>query len=468
MSREALAAFPGKIARGAQYADLAYQKQIEEDGRLTLQCWDENLMYNDTGLAEEWFRRETEDQFWNDIQLPGNFSAQKELENFCGVVWLRRNFVLAGSECPEGKSLRLWLGAIVDADTAYINGTKVGEITYRYPPRKYTIPPDLLREGENQITLRVTVNNGEGQITEGKPFAVFQGDDPFAHSAVTLGGAWKYKIGVRSVPRPQTTAIQWQPMGLFNGMIAPLLRYAMRGIVFYQGESNCDTNPAQYGALFTALIGDWRQKAGREELPFLFVQLPLFGPPGENNEESAWAILREGQRSALRLPAVGMAAALDLGEWNDLHPLNKKDIGLRLALAAEQVSGGAKLRPGTRHSVPGPLADAVSRSGNSVTVTFVNSGDGFSSGEKLAAGDTVFVSILTKDGTALRRPARIAQPDCIIVDITGIENPKKILYAWADNPVDRQLYNGAGLPSIPFRFDIPVEHEVSRASGGAP
>jgi sialate O-acetylesterase len=231
-------------------------------------------------------------------------------------------------------------------------------------------------------------------------------------------------------------------------MIAPLLPYPLKGVIWYQGESN-DKNPEEYRPLFLSMIQDWRTKKKQPVLPFLFVQLPIFGAPAENTENSAWALLRDSQMKALRLPETGMAAALDLGEWNDLHPLNKRDIGRRLALAAENLIDKEK------NNSPGPVLKDMEKNGNILTLSFEKTGAGLliqddesPSGE----GDKkMYVTIISKDKKSSRVPAKLKNHFQVVIDLFQIHEPEKILYAWADNPADRQLYNTGGLPAIPFK-----------------
>jgi sialate O-acetylesterase len=432
ISREGLAAFPHKIAEAEQYADSAYCETLIKKNEAEIQAWEDLMRREDRGLAEAWQKPETETSQWRTIGLPGDFAAAG-LEKFCGVVWLRREFDL-GADFAAGEA-KLWLGTIVDADTVYVNGVEVGNTTYRYPPRKYPVPAGLLQAGKNTIVIRVVCCNGEGGITYGKDFCIFTQKE-----RIELAGAWKFRTGLAAGPRPAAFFFQRQPMGLYNAMIAPLLDYPCKGVLWYQGESN-DRNAHEYAALFTALIKDWRGKKQQDDLPFLFVQLPIFGEPAENNESSSWALIREAQRSALSLPATGMAAGLDLGEWNDLHPINKKDIGYRLALAAERVVFN------TQNTAPGPLYRGAQRRQGRLFLSFDNCGQGLTAREK------PYVSI-SSGGALFRLSADIESPECLSVDISSIERPEKVLYAWANNPRDRQLYNTDGLPVIPFRAKI--------------
>jgi sialate O-acetylesterase len=438
MSRGALAQFPEKTALAAGYADRALCDEIIRKNAAEVKAWQDQVDAADAGLVAQWHRPETDVSLWNEMNLPGDFSENGDgLANFCGVIWLRREFNV-NEEFASGES-KIWLGTIVDADTVFINGVEVGGITYRYPPRKYIIPAGLLRQGKNTVVIRVVCCNGEGGITKDKDFRIFS-----PTGGVELGGVWKYRVGARAETRPEEFFFQRQPTGLFNAMIAPILDFPCKGVIWYQGESN-DSNPREYGTLFSALINDWRAQKQQPDLPFLFVQLPIWGKPGENNESSAWAIIREAQCSALALPFTGMAAGLDLGEWNDLHPLNKKDIGRRLALAAEKLvfkKGAAK-----GATAPGPMLRGVERRGERLFLTFDNCGKG------LTARETPHVSVMSGGGL-IRLPAVIESPECLSVDISAVKNPERVLYAWASNPRDRQLYNTEGLPMIPFRAEI--------------
>jgi sialate O-acetylesterase len=441
MSAEALAAYPEKIALGKKYADTSLCDSITREKQALIETWNNELAAADSGLSQGWQKPETDISAWDEMKLPGDF-GQAGLANFCGVIWLCREFDSGDSfaRAAADTGVNIWLGTIADADTVYINGVELGNTAYRYPPRKYAIPAGLLREGKNRVVIRVVCCNGDGGITRGKPFRIFLPGSE-SNNAIELSGVWKYRVGGSTGPRPEEFFPHRQPMGLFNAMIAPLLGYPFRAVLWYQGESN-DGDPGEYEALFKLMVNDWRAKTltpgPLPPLPFFFVQLPIFGEPEDNNESSSWANIREAQRSALSLPLTGMAAALEFGEWNDLHPVNKKGIGLRLALAAEKVV--FKKQNGS----PGPLfRRAVCKNGR-LLIHFDNCGTG------LMASETPYLSVIA-GRRIFRIPAVIESPECISLDISSIKNPEKVLYAWANNPRDRQLYNSEGLPVIPFR-----------------
>ena len=433
MSREALVDFPEKLAVAEQYSDPKLCKKITEKNLVEIQEWENNLWDEDSGLKQNWQDVQTNISAWDSINLPGNFSNSC-LEGFCGVIWLARDFELSGEYTAH--DMKVWLGTITDADTVFVNGNKVGSTGYRYPPRKYTVPAAQLKQGKNRIVIRVICNNGEGGITIEKPFRMFS-----KSCSLELAGSWKYKIGAHAPLRPTEFFFQRQPTGPYNAMIAPVLKFPLKGVIWYQGESN-ELNPCEYKSLFSLMIQDWRKKNQNDRLPFLFVQLPIFGNPSDNNEDSSWALLREAQAAALSLPVTGMAAALELGEWNDLHPLNKKDIGLRLFLAAEKILFNKE------NTSPGPMMRSFEQRQNKLFLFFDNCGRGLKADKGQA-----FASIIHDNGSTRIR-AEIETPDSISIDISSIKNPKKVLYAWASNPKDRQLFNSDGLPVIPFRIEI--------------
>jgi len=443
MSAEALAGFPEKIALGKKFADAAFCDSLISEKQALIETWNNELAAADSGLTQGWQKPKTDISAWDEIQLPGDFkkAGQNDLRGFCGVIWLCREFEINDSFAIEKGGANVWLGTITDADNVYINGVEVGNTTYRYPPRKYVISPGVLHKGRNRIVIRVVCCNGDGGITHDKPFRIFSGSE--SNNAIELYGIWKYRVGVKTGSRPEEFFLHRQPTGLFNAMIAPLLDYPCKGVLWYQGESN-DNNPNDYAVLFKSLINDWRTKyqsrlpTPDSRLPFIFVQLPIFGEPEDNNESDSWAIIREAQVSALSLPMTGMAAALEFGEWNDLHPVNKKGVGLRLALAAEKTVFKKQ------NTAPGPLLHDIRFDKGRLLLTFDNCGKG------LIARETPYISVIA-GGNIFRVQAAIEGPDGISVDISNIKNPEKALYAWAHNPRDRQLYNSEGLPVIPFR-----------------
>jgi len=249
----------------------------------------------------------------------------------------------------------------------------------------------------------------------------------------------------RPIPRrprpPLGPGHPWTPSGLFNGMIAPLAKFTIRGVIWYQGESNVG-RAYQYRRLFKALIKDWRRAWGIGDFPFLFVQLANFLPAKPYPAESAWAELREAQMMALSLPNTGMAVTIDIGDPNDIHPRNKQEVGRRLALIARAKVYGEKVE------YSGPLYKGMRIEDGKIRIFFdhvdgglVAKGGGERMGFAIAGPDRKFVWARAK-----------IEGDTVVVWSPEVPNPVAVRYAWADNPICN-LYNKAGLPASPFRTD---------------
>ena len=295
-----------------------------------------------------------------------------------------------------------------------------------------------MKEGKNTIVVRVISNIGNGGFVLDKPYTLIAGGD-----TIDLRGDWQYKLGAAMQPLASQTFIRWKPLGLYNAMISPLLNYRMKGVIWYQGESNAG-KPIEYRKLFPALIQDWRNNWDEGDFPFLFVQLPNFMESQSQPSESNWALLREAQLKTLSLQNTGMAVTIDIGEWNDIHPLDKKDVGKRLALAAQRV---AYYDSTVVYS--GPIYHSMKIRGNKIILTFTNTGSGL-----IARGSKELkcFAIAGKDKKFVWAKARI-EHNTIIVWNTKIKNPKAVRYAWADNPEGANLFNKEGLPASPFRTD---------------
>ncbi len=241
-------------------------------------------------------------------------------------------------------------------------------------------------------------------------------------------------------PLPGSTFIQWQPMGLYNGEIAPLINYSIKGVIWYQGESNAG-NAQEYRKLFPALIADWRQKWNQGDFPFLYVQLANFMETKSQPSESGWAQTREAQLKTLSVPNTGMAVIIDTGEWNDIHPLNKEDVGKRLALAAQKIAYGDK-----KVVYSGPIYQSMKIEGNKIVISFTNTGSGLIA---KGGGELKYFAIAGADKKFVWAKAKI-EGNKVVVWNDQITNPAVVRYAWADNPEGANLYNKEGLPASPF------------------
>jgi len=389
-----------------------------------------------------------DDSPWQEMELPVLWE-QAGLASFDGLVWFRKTI-----EVPDswvGKELSLELGPIDDMDTTWVNGVKVGahgEAGQWQAARQYKVAADVIKAGRNVIAVQVLDTGGGGGIY-GRPEQMRlkpagAGED----TAISLAGKWRYKVAadLASMP-PQPKAPMWvnnpnAPTVLYNGMIAPLIPFGIRGAIWYQGESNAD-RAHQYRDLFPAMITDWRRNWDSGSFPFLFVQLANYMATRPDPGDSAWAELREAQLRTLSLRNTGMATIIDIGEANDIHPKNKQDVGKRLAQWALARTYGKR-----NVVCSGPLYRAMRIEGNKVTLRFDYTNGGLVARD---GGPLAGFAIAGFDRKFVWADARI-QGETVVVSSDQVSQPAAVRYAWADNPVCN-LYNGAGLPASPFRTD---------------
>lgn len=395
----------------------------------------------DAGLQQDpkWYAPDLSLNGWQLINVPGYWEDQG-VRNLDGVVWYRRQITV--SEALSGKPAKIALGRIVDADEVYVNGIRIGNKTYQYPQRRYDVPAGLLKTAKNTVAVRVTNYAGKGGFVPDKPYYLAVDND-----TIDLKGYWHYRVG--SVFDDQNVLTQpisliHQPAALYNGMVAPYTDFPLKGFVWYQGESNTSA-PGRYEALLPALIHDWRTQWNQDDLPFLYVQLPNFMETDYSPSESEWAELREAQREALSVPNTAMVTAIDLGEWNDIHPGNKKPIGERLALAARKIAYNER---DVVHS--GPVYSSATVRGDSVFLSFENVGGGLVSrdGQPLR-----WFALADADRNFVWANASIAG-DQVVLWSEKINHPVYVRYAWADNPGPVNFYNRQGLPASPFEAEL--------------
>src|SRR6185295_2629117 len=385
---------------------------------------------------------------WSRMDLPQQFETAGLLID--GAVWFRK--VLELPESWAGKDLALNLTPIDDQDVTYFNGKKVGSIGRETPnsymvPRKYVVPGSLVHGGRNVIAVRVFDSAGEGGFSRGGAMSI--GPKAFPESdAISLRGVWEYKVELALEPkhpdwgsRPEAVGVSNQnnPSVLYNAMIAPLVPFAIRGAIWYQGESNAG-RAFQYRTLFPIMIRNWRSAWGHD-FPFYFVQLANWHANKAEPDESDWAELREAQTMTLREPQTGMAVTIDIGDENDLHPRNKVDVGRRLAAWALADTYAQNVIPS------GPLFERYTIEGDKVRIRFKH-GVGL---KTIDGGVVKGFAIAGDDRRFVWADARI-DGDTVIVSSPKVVKPVAVRYGWADNPL-ANLYNGAGLPASPFRTD---------------
>ncbi len=414
---------------------IATKKKDEERN----QSWYDRLNTNDLGLKEGWSKESWDASDWDDFVVPGSW-AGSELESLRGAVWFRKEFEVPASMTESEVQILLKLGTIVDADDTYINGVCIGNTGYMYPPRRYPVPGGLLKPGINSIAVRVVTTHNTGAFIKDMPYKLVAGDQE-----LDLRGIWKYRIGAVTEALESQTFFQYKPSGVYNCMISPLRNYRIKGVLWYQGESNTG-QPAGYSEKFAALVGDWRRNWDIGEFPFIFTQLANLGEA--DDPQTNWAELREEQRKSLRIPNTAMAVTIDIGEYNDLHPQDKKTVGQRLALGARKLAYGED-----QLVYSGPLFKAVERDGNgdALRLYFDQTGAGLAvrNGESELRG----FEVCGYDGVFFPAEAVISC-DSVIVTHDRVRHPSHVRYAWANNPADANLYNREGLPASPFTTEV--------------
>jgi sialate O-acetylesterase len=406
--------------------------------------WWARVAATDPGMKERWQLPQTDLADWDSGQVPTMF-AQLGWADFDGLGWFRRSF-----EVPrhwQGKDLVLHLGAVDDMDVTWINGQEIGSVRVpgRYQAaRDYAIPAALVSEGVNTLAVCAIDTGGAGTIgwSSSGPSSVRLALADGSEELV-LDGEWRVKRGctMGDLGGPMPTSgwfDQNGPTALSNGMIEPLVPMAMRGVIWYQGESNRE-RALQYRELFPAMIRDWRTRWGRGDFPFYWVQIAPFGYGGDRGEA---AELREAQTMTLSLPNTGQAVTMDIGDPGDIHPQEKVEVGRRLALIALARDYGQQV------AYQGPSYRSVDFDGRRALLQFDHA-----EGLELR-GDTPgqWFQIAGKDQRFVRAKAEVAADGSVVVWSDEVSEPRAVRFAWGAADASN-LFNAAGLPAPSFRTD---------------
>ncbi|HEY3375883.1 MAG TPA: sialate O-acetylesterase, partial [Armatimonadota bacterium] len=389
-----------------------------------------------------------DDSAWKTMKLPGDYKALG-LPNVDGIVWFRKTIQLPAAWA--GKEIILRPGPIDEVDNAWFNGVLVGgkgnmrtgDVSFWSVPREYHVPGNLVKAGANVIAIRVFNASGQGGLWGASADSLYaELADGSDKTHIALSGDWRAFAELILPNIPPNPINPNVPSKLYNAMIHPLIPYAIQGAIWYQGESNA-SRAVQYQTLLPTMITDWRTRWNEGDFPFLIVSLANYMARVATPSESQWAELREAQTlTTTALPKVGQAITIDIGDKDDIHPKNKQDVGLRLCLAARAIAYGQKI------AASGPLFKAMKVKKSTVEVTFQHTDGGL-----VAKGDTLTgFAICGADKKFVWAQAKI-DGNKVILSADGITHPVAVRYAWANNP-ERNLYNGAGLPAVPFRTDM--------------
>jgi len=388
----------------------------------------------DDGIIYKWYMPDANNLGWKTMYAPKAWD--EELKDERGVVWFRREITLPAD--VEGKVGKLHLGEISDLDRSYFNGAFAGSLAYQ-DIRDYDI---TTKGGKNLIVVRIQVMGGKGgMLNKSRDFYLKVNGKEYP-----LAGDWEYKpallmsqTGLKYPNIPNNFASL-----LYNGMINPLTKYKIKGVIWYQGESNAG-EAFKYQILFPNLIKDWRKQWGYD-FPFIWVQLASYYPEEAQAGENAWAELREAQNMTLSLPNTGQAVITDIGDANSIHPRNKKEVGYRLAQNALKITYGKNIL------ATGPVFEKIIIDRNKVIIKFSNTGTGLSTREKNKYGYVYGFSIAGEDKKFVWAKAYI-KGDTVIVFSDIVTDPVAVRYGWAINPSEINLVNSADLLASPFRTD---------------
>jgi len=383
---------------------------------------------------------------WIDITVPKPWQ-EAGLAGFQGLVWFRRRFEVPANW--NGKDLALSLSIIKDADIVWLNGKLLGCKQMPGGSRSYFVEAGRVKPGTNLLTAAIVCKAGPGGFCSNPNNMFVRPAVNPGNELVRLGGQWKAKAAVKTedlkTPMPVPPVGHYKTItGLYNGMIAPLTPFAIKGVLWYQGESN---GPfwMLYRRLLPALIADWRSRFEVGDFPFLIVSLANLNAQQTAPVEPGWAELRESQwRTARTVPNTGLAMTVDIGDPKDIHPRDKQEVGRRLALAARKLVYGEK---DLIHS--GPEFTKFTVEAGKIRLHFQHLGGGLvlkggvgkATGFAIAGADKKFVwADAALDG------------DTVVVSSPEVARPEHVRYGWAWNPIVT-LFNKEGLPAITFRTD---------------
>lgn len=388
----------------------------------------------------DWGATDLGTEGWATMTLP-TLWENAGYAGFDGIFWFRRAFDLPPDW--DGGDVELHLGAVDDIDTTWVNGTVVGATIGWNLPRVYRVPGNLLKHGVNGIAVRVLDTGGGGGLYGGDNalqlrYGVRGSDASKVDKVLSLAGPWscKQSVSLQTTGWPPADFSQdpSAPAVLYNGMIAPLLPYAMRGVIWYQGEANVGRE-RQYQTLFPAMIADWRRAWGAGDFPFLFVQIAPYRDMSPEIREAQLVSWQKTTNTAL-------AVTIDCGDAEDIHPPHKQPVGARLALAARALAYAEKIE------YSGPVCESLKIEGAQAVLTFTHLGGGLVA----KAGELKGFTLAGADKVFHPATARIVGAT-VVVTAPEVPKPVAVRYGWANVP-EGNLFNRAGLPASPFRTDM--------------
>jgi sialate O-acetylesterase len=448
---------------GQAERDRAYEARRRVFQTAGTQWWT-SVNTEEPGIAGAWAAPATavDGEGWRTVSLPSAWSVDAELRGHDGTAWYRRQVTVP--ESWAGKELVLELGPIDDADVAFWNGRAIANTIADWTtPRRYRVPASLVKSGEATLAIEVLDMHGEGGFC-GDAAAMKLSCPGSADAPIALAGEWRVRLGreAKGLPQPPERPSRdsapgtgvTSPGSLFNGMIAPFAGYGVRGAIWYQGESNAgsEAEATAYASLLPLVIRSWRAAFEQPDMPFGVVSLAAFMKHRpEEPIHGTWPILRESQLAAERnSPNVGVITTIDVGDADDIHPIDKRSVGDRLARWAASVSYGAQ-----DLAWRGPRPKNARREGDGIVVAFDAERGTLATRDGKAPAA---IAVAGEDGVFHVAQAEIRPPNAIFVRSPNVATPTEVRYAWQDNPADANLVDEASkLPAHPFRIRVEAD-----------
>ena len=434
---ETMYGFPKYRQKLEELKTMKFSTTSDEELNRAQNEWLISMKNEDLGAKEAWFRPETNYTDWKEMHVPGNWEKQG-LPGLDGIVWFETEFELTPEEA--GKGITLNLAKADDNSQTYVNGQLVGETPEYWKEIIYQVSPSVLKAGKNILVIKVTDTGGYGGIYGSEDAMFVMAND----TRKPLAGSWRYNIGA-SKPSPGSLAdADLYPSDIYNAMIQPLTDFAIKGVIWYQGEANV-RDAFAYRDLLKGLITGWRKNWKQGDFPFLLAQISSFDSRGMP-DDGDWAMLRESQSVvASSVANCGMAVTVDIGESHDIHQKNKQEVGARLCRAALNVAYNQNIESS------GPVYKSMAIENNKAIIEFSHAGlglavrsnrYGYVNGFAIAGADKKF-----------HWARATAKGNQIIVESDEVPQPVAVRYAWENDACDVNLYNSEGLPAVPFRTD---------------
>lgn len=421
----ALRAVNGYISSAEDIAENKDQwfTLIEANSVLEQQKW--RVIQSDEFLKQGVHTRDFDDVDWKHVNLP--FTKPQS-----DIVWLRKNVSL--SSVPDSASL--FLGEINELAKIFVNGEMVAEKTWLDKTEVIMIPSSLLVKGVNTIAVRAA-NGWDNQVFVGRENQVWL---QLGETKLPLEKNWRVSNSIE--PKvPIVERMNETPAVLYNAMIHPLIGLPIKGVIWYQGESNVE-RASEYGGLFAEMIRSWRETWGIGDFPFVYVQLASFLQQQDRPQDSQWALLREQQTNTLSQPMTAMAVTIDIGDADDIHPRNKQEVGRRLWLAAKSLAYEGS------ENISSPMFRSVtSFTRESLILEFSTPSPLMKNSEPVQGFELAGL-----DGIYYSAQAKLNDAKSVEVSSENVPSPKYVRYAWADNS-SANLYNEHNLPAVPFRYE---------------